>query len=127
LEAALNIIISSVSSEPIYEQIVRQIQKSIFNNEIEKGEKLPSIRTLAKDLEVSVITTKRAYEELERSGLIVTIPGKGSYVSDLDYEEILEKRKYVFKGNFMELLKEAKILSISKAEILSMISNLLDE
>lgn len=120
----MNIIISSVSSEPIYEQIVRQIQKSIFNNEIEKGAKLPSIRSLAKDLEVSVITSKRAYEELERSGLIVTMPGRGSYVSDSDNESILEKRKGVFQKQLEDLLEEAKLLSLSEEEMIELIKKM---
>lgn len=77
----MNLIISNASGLPIYEQIVSQIKAKIVSGELVQGEMLPSIRALAKDLRISVITTKRAYEELEREGLIVTMAGKGSFVA----------------------------------------------
>ena len=77
----VDIIISNTSSMPIYEQIIMQIKKSIMNGDLKEGEALPSMRTLAKELRISVITTKRAYEELENAGFIVTVMGKGSFVA----------------------------------------------
>ena len=77
----MNIVISNSTSTPIYVQIAEQIKKSILSEQIDEGEMLPSIRSLAKDLHISVITTKNAYEILEREGLIESIQGKGFYVA----------------------------------------------
>lgn len=77
----MHIHISNSSDNPIYEQIVSQIKNLIMNDNLHEGEALPSIRFLAKELRISVITTKRAYEELEKSGFITTVAGKGSFVS----------------------------------------------
>lgn len=78
----MNIIISNVGSQPIYEQITQQIKNAVLTGELCAGDALPSIRMLAKELRISVITTKRAYEELESSGFIETVPGKGSFVAN---------------------------------------------
>lgn len=91
----MNIIISNQSDLPIYEQIAESFKEKILSGELSGGELLPSIRSLAKDLRISVITTKRAYEELEKEGFIETIPGKGCFVktksSELLREEVLKK------------------------------------
>ena len=89
------ILIDSKSGVPIYDQIATQIKEQILDGSLQEGEALPSIRSLAKDLRISVITTKRAYEELEQEGFIDTMPGKGSYVAvqnrELMREEDLKK------------------------------------
>ncbi len=77
----MNILISNASDKPIYEQITAQIRGHILSGTLEPGQALPSIRALAKDLRVSVITTKRAYDELEKEGYVNTVPGKGCYVA----------------------------------------------
>ena len=82
----MDIIISNSSGQPIYEQICRQIKGAIAAGKLQPGEPLPSIRSLARDLRISVITTKRAYEELERDGFIYTVAGKGSFVAQQDLE-----------------------------------------
>ena len=82
----MDIIISNSSGQPIYEQICRQIKGAIAAGKLPPGEPLPSIRSLARDLRISVITTKRAYEELERDGFIQTVAGKGSFVAQQDLE-----------------------------------------
>ena len=82
----MDIIISNSSGQPIYEQICRQIKGAIAAGKLRPGEPLPSIRSLARDLRISVITTKRAYEELERDGFILTVAGKGSFVAQQDLE-----------------------------------------
>ena len=82
----MDIIISNSSGQPIYEQICRQIKGAIATGKLSPGEPLPSIRSLARDLRISVITTKRAYEELERDGFIQTVAGKGSFVAQQDLE-----------------------------------------
>ena len=92
----MKIIISNSSDKPIYEQIVAQIKGMIIGEELKGGEALPSMRSLAKDLRISVITTKRAYEELEREGFIETVTGKGSFVAARNMEMIREQQ---FKGS----------------------------
>ena len=82
----MDIIISNAGGQPIYEQIARQIKGAIASGRLKPGEPLPSIRALARDLRISVITTKRAYEELERDGFICTVAGKGSFVAQQDLE-----------------------------------------
>lgn len=96
----MDIIISNSSGAPIYEQICAQIKGKIISGELKEGDALPSIRLLAKELRISVITTKRAYEELERDGFLVTYAGKGSFVAgknlDLIREEHLRQIEELF-------------------------------
>lgn len=87
----MNIIISNSSGRPIYDQISEQIKEKILTGQLEEGEALPSMRLLAKELRISVITTKRAYEELERDGFIVTMTGKGSFVAEKNTEAVREE------------------------------------
>ena len=87
----MDIIISNSSGVPIYEQIVRQVKGLILSGELPEGEALPSMRLLAKELRISVITTKRAYEELEREGFLTTVPGKGCFVAARDLELVREE------------------------------------
>lgn len=86
----MDIIISNASGKPIYEQITSQIKTMILNGTLKEGETLPSMRLLAKELRISVITTKRAYDELEREGFIDTIPGKGTFIAKRNMEIIRE-------------------------------------
>lgn len=86
----MTIVISNQSRDPIYTQIEKQIKGAIIGGEIKEGDALPSMRALAKDLKVSMITTKRAYEELERGGFILTVAGKGSYVAPKNLEFVRE-------------------------------------
>ena len=88
----MNIIISNSSDKPIYDQISSQIKNMIMTGLLKEGDALPSMRLLAKDLRVSVITTKRAYEELERDGFIETVMGKGSFVAGKNLEFIREEQ-----------------------------------
>ena len=87
----MDIIISNSSGRPIYDQIREQIKEKILTGQLEEGEALPSMRLLAKELRISVITTKRAYEELERDGFIVTMTGKGSFVAEKNTEAVREE------------------------------------
>lgn len=89
----LNLIISNSSGKPIYEQITAQIKNSILSGELQEGEALPSMRALAKDLRISVITTKRAYEDLERDGFVVTVAGKGCFVAPRNLELMREEQR----------------------------------
>ena len=87
----MNIIISNSSGKPIYDQITAQLKGQIMNGTLKPGEALPSMRLLAKELRISVITTKRAYEELEREGFITTVPGKGCFVAPRNLELVREE------------------------------------
>jgi GntR family transcriptional regulator len=108
----MNIIISNSSGEPIYEQISSQLKNLIFNGELLEGESLPSIRSLAKDLKISVITTKRAYEELENEGFIYTLPGKGSYVSAQNMEILREKKIKIIEDKLSEAVDASKLIEL---------------
>lgn len=103
----MDIIISNVSGQPIYDQISSQIKAKIISGELQEGDALPSMRLLAKELRISVITTKRAYEELERDGFIASVPGKGSFVASKNLEFIREAHLRWIE----ELLQEAVDLS----------------
>lgn len=123
----MDIIISNSSQEPIYEQIVRQIKSQVITGRLEGGEALPSIRNLARQLQISVITTKRAYEELEKEGLIETVGGKGSYVARQNVEFLREKRLNLIETRLAEVVREAKILEVSRAELAEMLNILWEE
>ena len=123
----MNIIISNSSQDPIYEQIVTQIKTTIMKDELSEGEALPSIRSLAKDLRISVITTKRAYEELERDCFIETVPGKGSYVSGQNKDLIREKRLTAIEEKLTEVVSESKLLNLSLEELQKIVSLLYAE
>lgn len=123
----MRIIISNLSQEPIYEQIVKQIKNSILKGEITEGDPLPSIRSLAQELQISVITTKRAYEELEREGFIVTVQGKGSYVSGQNKGLIREKRIKMIEDKLYEVVLESKVIGLSLSELEEMLKLIYEE
>lgn len=122
----MNILLSPSSGEPIYLQIVRQIRSSILQGDLKPGTPLPSIRQLAKDLQISVITTKRAYQELESEGLIDSMVGKGSYVSGGSQEFIMEQRMRMLEDKIHELLRECRGIPLSTEELIGWI-RLLDQ
>lgn len=117
----MNIIISNSSNQPIYEQIKEQIKNKIVVNELKMGELLPSIRSLARDLRISVITTKNAYEELEREGYVETIPGKGTYVANKNVELIKEEQLQRIEKLMDTAVAIAKISNISKEDMQNML------
>lgn len=121
MERAMRIIISNASSDPIYRQIADQIRDAVLRGELVEGAPLPSIRGLAKELQVSVITTNRAYEELEKEGLITSIPGKGSFVAVHNQELLREKRLHLLEEQLTDAIEEAKLMGISKAELIGII------
>lgn len=123
----MNIIISNSSNTPIYEQIKEQIKSKILSNELKSGDILPSIRNLAKDLRISVITTKNAYEELEREGYVETIPGKGTYIASKNVEIIKEEQMQKIEGLIDTAVSIAKISGISKKEIKDILDILYEE
>lgn len=114
----VRVVLSNKSSEPIYQQIVNQIRSQILNGELEAGESLPSIRSLAKLIGVSVITTKRAYEELERDGFLFTQPGKGSFVAEMNLDFVRERKLASIQERLAVLMEEAKIMQMAYEEFL---------
>ncbi|KOA21398.1 HTH-type transcriptional repressor YtrA [Clostridium homopropionicum DSM 5847] len=123
----MKIIISNSSGEPIYEQIVTQLKALIINGEINSGDSLPSIRNLAKELQISVITTKRAYEELEKEGFIVTVAGKGSFVAPQNKELLREEKLKIIEEKLQQVVFESKMLNLNIDEIIQMLTILYDE
>ncbi|MDV4151941.1 GntR family transcriptional regulator [Clostridium sp. AL.422] len=117
----MKILISNSSKLPIYEQIVNSIKDAIISGDLPPNEKLPSIRSLAKDLNISVITTKRAYEELENQGFIETVGGKGCYVSFFNKELVYEEKLKEIEEKLEEVLGIARSIKVKKSDIKSMI------
>ena len=117
----MNIVISTTTTVPIYEQIVNQIRDAVICGEVKAGEGMPSIRMLAKDLTVSVITTKRAYEELEKEGVIEAIPGRGFYVCKQSNDYLREKQMINIENKFAELIRNSKKSGMTLENILDLI------
>ena len=118
----MNIEIKSKSGIAIYEQIEQQIKDQILSGKIEKGSPLPSIRSLAADLKISVITTKRAYEDLEKEGLIYSVAGKGFFVDDPDLDYLEEKRNVGLEQELEEWVKKASASGMQKTEAMELLS-----
>ncbi len=114
----MKIIISNSDSRPIYEQITTQIKNLIISGDLKSGDALPSMRFLAKELRISVITTKRAYEDLEREGFIETVAGKGSFVAGMNTEFIREEHLRIAEGHLQQAIDAAKTAGISKGELI---------
>jgi GntR family transcriptional regulator len=125
--ARVRIILSNSSPEPIYEQIARQVRTQIISGELREGVLLPSIRSLAHDLQISVITTKRAYEELEREGLIDTVGGKGTFVAVQNPAFLREKRMKLVEEKLQAAVAEARLLGIGPSELTDMLRLLHEE
>lgn len=123
----MNIIISNSSGRPIYDQIVSQIKNQIMAGELVEGEALPSMRVLAKELRISVITTKRAYEELEREGFIVSITGKGSFVASVHTELIREEVLKQIEEHMSKAVDKANRANISLKELTQLLEYLYKE
>ena len=122
----MDIIISNSSGKPIYEQIAFQIKSLIISGQLRDGESLPSIRLLAKELRISVITTKRAYEDLERDGFIETVPGKGSFVAPKDVEFVREEHMRQVESALCEAIHWAKTGGITAGELKELIDILFE-
>lgn len=123
----MQIIISNSSKEPIYGQIYEQIKKLILTGELQEGQSLPSMRQLAKDLEISVITTKRAYEELEKNGFIFSIVGKGSFVAEQNMEMIKERKMKAIEEKLSMAIQNGKEMGLSLTELKEMLTLLYTE
>lgn len=123
----MKIIISNTNSAPIYEQIASQIRNQVINGKIESGYSLPSIRALAKELQVSVITTKRAYDNLEQEGFINTVAGKGSFIAAQNTQLIKERKLNKLEATIIEVVQMARELEMPKEELFELINFLNEE
>ncbi len=122
----MNIVISNTSNLAIYEQIVEQIKDAVIRQELKPDEALPSIRSLARDLQISVITTARAYEVLEAEGILYAQPGKGFYVKPFKKELLKEKKLQMLEGQMLDLIRQCKSADLSKEDMITMIQLLYD-
>lgn len=116
----MHIVISNAVNQPIYEQIYKQLKSSILAGELKAGDMLPSIRSLAKDLRISVITTKRAYDELERDGYIDTVAAKGCYVAEKNLELIREAHLQQIEDHLRCIRELAVSCDLTETEIMEM-------
>ncbi len=123
----MNILIDNKSGAPIYDQIYSQIKSQIISGELKENDMLPSIRSLAKDLRISFITTKRAYEELEKEGFIYTIPAKGCYVAPKNVELIREENLKKIEGHIDQIVQLAATCNLSNEDVLEMVKFSLEE
>ncbi len=122
----MDIIISNASGKPIYEQITSQMKNLVLDGTLAEGTQLPSIRMLANDLKVSVITTKRAYADLEAQGFIETVPGKGSFVAGGNMELLREERLRRIEGLMAQAVDEAKAAGVLRDDLHDMLDLLLE-
>lgn len=122
----MKIIISNNSSTPIYEQLKQIIKSSIISGELKEDELLPSIRALAKDIRISVMTIKKAYDELEKEGYITTKQGKGSFVATRNLEFIKEQKQKEIEEYITQIIQLSKECHISKKEIIDLIEFMME-
>ena len=125
-EEGLKLIISNVSGVPIYEQIKRQVKAAILSGELKEEEALPSLRTLAKDLKISVLTVTRAYTELEQEGFVKNVQGRGCFVLGSGSELMKEQLICKVENNLTEAIKAAKIANLSNEELHHLLDILLE-
>ncbi len=123
----MNILIDNKSGLPIYDQIYSQIKSQIISGALQEDELLPSIRGLAKDLRISFITTKRAYEELEKDGFIYTLPGKGCYVAPKNVELLREENLKKIEEHIDAIVRLATSCNLTKTDIIEMVTFSLEE
>lgn len=113
----MKLIINNSSMQPIYEQIAGQIKEKIMKGELEQEEMLPSVRTLSKELRISALTAKKAYDALEQEGFIVTVHGKGSFVSCMNQNLVLEEQRKEVEAAFESAIRKAKSCGMTEEEI----------
>jgi len=123
----MNFLISNNSDIPIYEQIKNEIIRQITNGTLEENEMLPSVRSLAKDLRISVLTVKKAYDELESTGFINTVHGKGSFVASKNLELLKEEQIKVIERHIVEIISISNRISLSENEIIDLFKYLYKE
>ncbi len=123
----MGIIINNSSMTPIYEQMVGQIKAQIMSGERKEGDMLPSVRALAKDLRVSALTVKKAYDELEREGFVTTVHGKGTFVTSANQEIMLEEKKKEVEADLEGAIRKGRSCGMSDEEITELFQIIMEE
>ncbi|EJQ57214.1 MULTISPECIES: GntR family transcriptional regulator [Bacillus] len=123
----MKVLLSNSSKEPIYQQIIDQIILQILNGTLKEDDALPSMRSLARDLKVSVITSKRAYEELEKAGYIYSIVGKGSFVAKQIEKTRIDKSSYLIRREFIRVVRESKSSHVLRDDLIKIIDSIYGE
>lgn len=122
----MRIIINSSSMIPIYEQIIEQIKAQILSGELKENDNLPSVRTLSKDLRISALTVKKAYDSLEQEGFTVTVHGKGTYVAAANKEMMMEEYRREIEEDLTEVIRKAKRYGLPEEDIREMLELILE-
>lgn len=117
----MDIILTNAGGQPIYDQIVSQVKAQILSGKLKEGDALPSLRALAKDLRISVITTKRAYDELEKEGFIYTIAAKGCFVAPKNVELLREETLKNIENHIDQIVRLSQSVGLSEQEVLDMV------
>lgn len=123
---SIDIILTTSGETPIYQQIMDQIQAAILRSDLTPDQPLPSIRVLARELKISVITTKRAYEELEKEGLIYTIRGKGSFVADHGEHLLEESKQRLVEEKLVEAMEAAQLMGLKQSDLRKLFNRLME-
>ena len=123
----MKIIINNSSMQPIYEQIVNQIKSAIMCGELKEEQALPSVRTLAKELKVSALTVKKAYDALDEEGFIVTVHGKGSFVNFANQNLMLEEKKKEVEADLEMAIRKGRSCGMSNQELLELFQIVLED
>ncbi len=123
----MNLIINHTSMQPVYEQIVYQIKDRIVHGELMEETMLPSVRTMAKEIKVSALTVKKAYDQLEMEGFIVTVHGKGSFVASANQARMLEEKKKEVESEFEQTIRKARSCGMEDSEIRELFALVLDD
>lgn len=123
----MKIIVNNSSMVPIYEQIMEQIKTMIANKELQENDVLPSVRSLAKELKISALTVKKAYDLLEEEGFTVTVHGKGTYVAAMNTERMLEEYKKEIEGELEEAIRKGKRYGISREDMQELFELIMEE
>ena len=123
----MNLIINHTSMQPIYDQVVSQIKDKIIHGELLEQAMLPSVRTLAKDLKISALTVKKAYDQLEQEGFVTTVHGKGSFVACDNQVQMLEEKKKEVESEFEQAIRKARSCGLENSEIRELFEIVLEE
>ncbi|MDE7322393.1 MAG: GntR family transcriptional regulator [Lachnospiraceae bacterium] len=123
----MNLIINHSSMQPVYEQIVSQIKDKIVHGELMEETMLPSVRTLAKDIRVSALTVKKAYDQLEAEGFVVTVHGKGSFVASANQARMLEEKKKEVESEFEQAIRKARSCGMEDSDIKELFEIVLED
>ena len=123
----MHIIINHSSMDPIYEQIVAQIKAEVINGSLPAGEALPSVRTLARELKISALTVKKAYDYLEEEGLVVTVHGKGSFIAQANQGLLMEERRKELEKDLEQAVRKARCGGLTDEEIRELFQLIMEE